>query len=80
MALTAVLENQGLRPTSRGGHIAPYAAVAAQLDPPLGAESGEVPLQRLTISLRYMDEGCRVTETPIRLMVVGERAEGQHCG
>jgi HEPN domain len=37
MALTAVLENQGLRPTSRGGHIAPYAAVSAQLDPPMGA-------------------------------------------
>jgi hypothetical protein len=37
MALTAVLENEGLRPTSRGGHIAPYAAVAAQLDPPIGA-------------------------------------------
>jgi uncharacterized protein (UPF0332 family) len=37
MALTAVLENQGLRPTSHGGHIAPYAAVAAQLDPPMGA-------------------------------------------
>jgi hypothetical protein len=36
MALTAVLENQGLRPTSRGGHIAPYAAVVAQLDPPMG--------------------------------------------
>ncbi|MBO0820556.1 MAG: HEPN domain-containing protein [Nocardiopsaceae bacterium] len=36
MALTAVLENQGLRPTSRGGHIAPYSAVAAQLDPPMG--------------------------------------------
>jgi hypothetical protein len=36
MALTAVLENQGLRPTSRGGHIAPYAAVSAQLDPPMG--------------------------------------------
>ena len=31
MALTAVLENQGLRPTSRGGHIAPSAAVSAQL-------------------------------------------------
>jgi hypothetical protein len=29
--------NQGLRPTSRGGHIAPYAAVTAQLDPPMGA-------------------------------------------
>jgi hypothetical protein len=37
MALTAVLENEGLRPTSRGGHIAPYAAVSAQLDPPTGA-------------------------------------------
>jgi HEPN domain len=37
MALTAVLENEGLRPTSRGGHIAPYTAVAAQLDPPMGA-------------------------------------------
>jgi hypothetical protein len=28
--------NQG-RATSRGGHIAPYAAVSAQLDPPMGA-------------------------------------------
>lgn len=37
MALTAVLENQGLRPTSQGGHIAPYSAVAGQLDPPMGA-------------------------------------------
>lgn len=36
MALTAVLENEGLRPTSRGGHIASYAAVSAQLDPPMG--------------------------------------------
>lgn len=36
IALTAVLENEGLRPTSRGGHVAPYAAVSAQLDPPMG--------------------------------------------
>ncbi|WP_188195778.1 HEPN domain-containing protein [Nonomuraea sp. SYSU D8015] len=35
-ALCAVLENQGLRATSRGGHIAVYEAVNAQLDPPLG--------------------------------------------
>ncbi|HUC56083.1 MAG TPA: HEPN domain-containing protein [Streptosporangiaceae bacterium] len=35
-ALTAVLENQGLRPTTRGGHLAAYEAVRAQLDPPLG--------------------------------------------
>ncbi|MFI1523257.1 hypothetical protein [Kitasatospora cineracea] len=35
-ALVAILENQGLRPTSRGGHIAVLEAVGAQLDPPLG--------------------------------------------
>ena len=35
-ALTAVLENQGLRPTTRGGHLAAYDAARAQLDPPLG--------------------------------------------
>jgi hypothetical protein len=36
-ALAAVLENQGLRATSRGGHIAVIDALSAQLDPPLGA-------------------------------------------
>lgn len=36
-ALAAVLENQGLRATTRGGHLAVYGAVRAQLDPPLGA-------------------------------------------
>lgn len=35
-ALTAVLENQGLRPTRAGGHVAVLDAVRAQLDPPLG--------------------------------------------
>jgi hypothetical protein len=35
-ALAAILENQGLRATSRGGHIAVLGAVTAQLDPPLG--------------------------------------------
>jgi len=35
-ALTAVLENQGLRPTTRGGHLAVYEAARAQLDPPMG--------------------------------------------
>ena len=35
-SLAAVLENQGLRATSRGGHIAVRDAATAQLDPPLG--------------------------------------------
>ncbi|MEV0384127.1 hypothetical protein [Nonomuraea sp. NPDC050643] len=35
-SLGAILENQGLRASSRGGHIAVYEAVVAQLDPPLG--------------------------------------------
>jgi multidrug efflux pump subunit AcrA (membrane-fusion protein) len=35
-SLNAVLENQGLRATSRGGHIAVLDAVSVQLDPPLG--------------------------------------------
>lgn len=35
-ALWAILENQGLRPTSAGGHLAAYHAVRAQLDPPMG--------------------------------------------
>jgi len=34
LALTAILENQGLRPTTRGGHVAVYEAVQAQLDRP----------------------------------------------
>ncbi|MDR0593448.1 MAG: hypothetical protein LBG60_09410 [Bifidobacteriaceae bacterium] len=35
-ALVALLQVQGLRSTSRGGHLALYDAVRAQLDPPLG--------------------------------------------
>ena len=35
-ALTAILANEGLRPTTSGGHRAVYAATAAQLDPPMG--------------------------------------------
>lgn len=35
-ALAAVLENQGLRATTRGGHLAVYDVVRAQLHPPQG--------------------------------------------
>ena len=39
-ALAAVLGNEGLRPTSAGGHLAVYEAVRAQLDPPMGSVLG----------------------------------------
>ena len=48
MALTAVLENEGLRPTSHGGHIAPYTAITAQLDPPMGTVLGPFDRMRRT--------------------------------
>ena len=35
-AMAAILANEGLRSTSRGGHVAVYQAVRAQLDPPMG--------------------------------------------
>lgn len=37
-ALWAILANQGLRPTTKGGHLAVYHAVKAQLDPPMGQQ------------------------------------------
>lgn len=37
-ALWAILATQGLRPTRRGGHLAAYHAVKAQLDPPMGQQ------------------------------------------
>jgi hypothetical protein len=35
-AMTAILLNQGLRPTSKGGHVVVGEAILAQLDPPHG--------------------------------------------
>jgi hypothetical protein len=37
-SLWAILANEGLRPTTKGGHLAAYQAVRAQLDPPLGQQ------------------------------------------
>lgn len=36
-ALAAFLANQGLRPTTKGGHRVLYQAAKAELDPPLGS-------------------------------------------
>ncbi len=37
-SLVAILANEGLRPTSTGGHTAVFRAVFAQLEPPMGKE------------------------------------------
>jgi hypothetical protein len=59
-ALAAVLQNQGLRATSRGGHIAVYEAVFAQLDPPLGSVLR--PFNRMRI--RRNEVAYRSSEAP----------------
>lgn len=63
MALTAVLENQGLRPTSRGGHLAVLDAVSAQLDPPLGADVRSVNRLRLRRNRLEYPAGSEPTVT-----------------
>ena len=60
-ALVAVLENQGLRATSRGGHIAVYRSAHAQLDRPLGVGDNA--------GCREVPEECRIplaVRTPVR--------------
>lgn len=62
-ALAAVLENEGLRATSRGGHIAVYLAVRAQLDPPMGGTL--VPFDRMRRrrnAIEYRAEGSVVAD------------------
>ncbi|MCP3820734.1 hypothetical protein NLX86_22350 [Streptomyces sp. A3M-1-3] len=59
-ALAAVLQNQGLRATSRGGHTVIYAAVRAQLDPPLGSILR--PFNRMRA--RRNEVECRSSEAP----------------
>lgn len=68
MALTAVLENQGLRPTSRGGHLAVLDAVTAQLDPPLGADVRAVNRLRLRRNRLEYPFGSEPTVTPDELV------------
>jgi hypothetical protein len=68
MALTAVLENQGLRPTSRGGHLAVLDAVTAQLDPPLGADVRSVNRLRLRRNRLEYPVGSEPTVTPEELI------------
>jgi hypothetical protein len=68
MALTAVLENEGLRPTSRGGHLAVVDAITAQLDPPLGADVRAVNRLRLRRNRLEYPVGSEPTVTPDELV------------
>jgi hypothetical protein len=52
-ALWSILENQGLRPTTAGGHLAAYHAVRAQLDPPMGQQLR--PFDRMRRHRRYAE-------------------------
>lgn len=61
-ALTAVLENEGLRPTSKGGHIAVLEAVRAQLDPPMGKVLR--PFERLRRLRNDLEYGAMTTAIP----------------
>jgi len=72
-ALTAVLETQALRPTSRGGHIALIDAVMAQLDPPLGRSSRDP----WTPSWRGLPDGDAKTQGGVLAAGGGEPDRGQ---
>src|SRR6266487_5858534 len=58
-ALTAILENQGLRPTTRGGHLAVLEAIRAQLDPPMGQALRPFDrIRRQRHDVEYPSNGC----------------------
>lgn len=66
-ALASILINQGIRPTSAGGHVAVFEAVLAQLDPPLGD---------VFKSFRWMRPLCNDSEypSPDRPLATGDDA------
>lgn len=68
-ALAAVLENQGLRATSRGGHLAVYRAVRAQLDPPLGRVLQ--PFDRMRRRRNTLEYGAK-TNNPVTVDEIDE--------
>lgn len=68
-ALAAVLENQGLRATRSGGHIAVYNAVRAQLDPPIGRTI--VPFDRMR-RRRNAVEYSAATQPAVVVEEIGE--------
>lgn len=61
LAMTAILENQGLRPTISGGHVAVYEAVLAQLDPPEGRKIRPFnEMRRIRHSVEYPAMGVSI--------------------
>lgn len=74
-ALAAVLENQGLRATSRGGHLAVYTAVVAQLDPPMGSDLR--PFDRMRRRRNTLEYGAK-THNPVTAEEIEEDAVKAH--
>lgn len=72
-SLAAVLLNQGIRPTSFGGHIAVLDAVMAQLDPPLGVVFK--PLQWM----RPLRNDSEYPSTDRPVAGSSDAAEGRRC-
>ena len=70
-ALAAVLENEGLRATSRGGHLAVYRAVRAQLDPPMGRTLQ--PFDRMRRRRNAVEYGAN-TQAPVTVEEIREDA------
>ena len=72
-ALTAVLENQGLRPTTRGGHLAVYEATRARLVPchPAFAFSGSA-WETRQCGYRHLSQSLNSGVAPVAVGRVGE--------
>ena len=75
-ALTAILANQGLRPTTAGGHRAVYDAVCAQFVPPMSATLRPFDrMRRRRAEIEYPDVGTpAVTEPDVNEDVPKARA------
>lgn len=63
-AITAILENQGLRPTTAGGHTAPYDAVKAQLQASAGGILKPFPRIRVRRNEIKYPTGTTISATP----------------
>ena len=80
-ALTAVLADEGLRPTTSCGHRAVYSAAAVQLDPPMGVVLRPFDrMRRQRHEIEYSAMNQPSTSPAIRANVVERRTNQQRPG